>query len=70
MWYFDVDMATFFPRCYDLSEESDCVAFDTDFKRCAARSILKRAAKDGKCSSVGIPNIETVNVRGYQQNLS
>ncbi|GMH42565.1 hypothetical protein BSKO_10484 [Bryopsis sp. KO-2023] len=60
VWHFDTDMNTFFPRCYNLSDEAECVAFDVDFKRCAARSVLKRVLKDGRFHPAGVPNHETV----------
>lgn len=65
IWTFDVDYNTFFPRSYDLSESCECSSFETDFKRSAASSILKRVVQDRVYSPRAIPNQETINVRVF-----
>ena len=41
-WFEPVDIDTFFPRCYDLSEPGDYADFVDDYKACVAERNLKR----------------------------
>jgi hypothetical protein len=38
----------FYPKCFDLNDEDDWVAFETHFKVCKALSILKIYADSSK----------------------
>lgn len=41
VWINDVSEDAFYPKCFDLNDEDDYVAFSTHFKVCKALSILK-----------------------------
>eukprot|EP00762_Andalucia_godoyi_P005703 ANDGO_06460.mRNA.1 Tubulin glycylase 3B len=52
-WYEDVDVDSFFPRCYDLTIPEDRECFELDFKLTAAESILRQynfECSDASCS--------------------
>ncbi|CAG9466883.1 unnamed protein product [Pedinophyceae sp. YPF-701] len=46
-WYASKPSSSYFPRAYDLSDESDAAAFTVDFRLTAAEGLLKRACEEG-----------------------
>lgn len=42
IWFRNIDINTFFPRCYDLSDVTDFESFSEDFKTTKAESLLKK----------------------------
>jgi hypothetical protein len=40
-WVTNVDLDEFFPKCYDLCDEEDLVAFEDEFKLCKAITVIK-----------------------------
>jgi tubulin monoglycylase TTLL3/8 len=42
VWFNNVDMDTFFPKCYHLNSQADYFEFIEEFKINKAESILKR----------------------------
>jgi tubulin monoglycylase TTLL3/8 len=61
-WFTDMDHTVFFPRCYDLNNPSEFAAFVTDFRWCAAESVLKKAEHDSGLTPNGVPSMEYVNI--------
>jgi len=54
IWYNNVDVDTFYPRCFDLVDPGDTEDFMEEFKNVKAESILKEfALSGGKIESVG-----------------
>lgn len=47
-WINDLSEDNFYPKCFDLNDEDDYVAFETHFKVCKALSILKIYADSSK----------------------
>ncbi len=41
-WFNNIDIDSFFPKCYDLSNTEDCEEFKHTFKLLKAEAILKR----------------------------
>ena len=52
-WLADADPASFFPRCYDLSDEAQLAEFTSDFHRTAASAVLKRFVAHGAAAGGG-----------------
>ena len=52
-WLADADPASFFPRCYDLSDEAQLAEFTSDFHRTAASAVLKRFVAHGAAPGGG-----------------
>ena len=48
VWINDCSEDNFFPKCFDLNDEDDFVAFETHFKVCKAVSILKTYVDSAK----------------------
>ena len=46
IWFRNIDVNKFYPRCYDLSDINDIENFSDDFKSCKAEAILKRYLND------------------------
>jgi len=42
IWFNNIDIETFFPRCYDLSLEEECDDFNQEFKAVKAECVLKK----------------------------
>ncbi|KAK3249703.1 hypothetical protein CYMTET_7075 [Cymbomonas tetramitiformis] len=61
-WFSDQDPWSMFPRCYNLNDPADFAAFVTDFRWCAAESILKRALLDGGIHPKGVNSAEAVGL--------
>lgn len=51
IWFNSVDIDTFYPRCFDLSENAEKEDFYTEFKAIRAESILKIVAEGGNVSA-------------------
>lgn len=54
-WFENVDVDTFFPRCYDLADMGDYADFVNDYKCCAAEAVLKRVIVAVKALATGTP---------------
>ncbi|KAL0034006.1 hypothetical protein WJX79_002466 [Trebouxia sp. C0005] len=61
-WYFDVNVGTFFPRAMKLGTPAEFQALETEFKWCAAASILRRLLLDNGLSHEGVPSAEHVQL--------
>lgn len=48
VWINDVSEDSFFPKCFDLNDEDEYLAFEMHFKVCKALSILKIYADSTK----------------------
>jgi hypothetical protein len=61
-WYFDINVGTFFPRAMKLGTPAEFQALETEFKWCAAASILRRLLLDNGLSHEGVPSAEHVQL--------
>lgn len=61
-WYFDVNVGTFFPRAMKLGAPAEFQALETEFKWCAAASVLRRVLLDNGLSPEGVPSCEHVHL--------
>ena len=61
-WHYNVDQDTFYPRCYDVTQSDEWLAFTGEFKLSAAQSVLRRAMADGTCKQNGVPHMEVVHL--------
>lgn len=61
-WYFDVNVGTFFPRAMKLGAPAEFQALETEFKWCAAASVLRRVLLDNGLSHEGVPSCEHVHL--------
>lgn len=61
-WYFDVNVGTFFPRAMKLGAPAEFQALETEFKWCAAASVLRRVLLDNGLSHEGVPTCEHVRL--------
>ena len=61
-WYFDVNVGSFFPRAMKLGTPAEFQALETEFKWCAAASILRRLLLDNGLSHEGVPSAEHVQL--------
>ena len=61
-WYFDVNVATFFPRAMKLGTPAEFQALETEFKWCAAASVLRRVLLDNGLTPEGVPSCEHVQL--------
>jgi tubulin monoglycylase TTLL3/8 len=52
VWFRSVDINSFFPRCYDLSDANDTECFADDFKTTKAEALLKRYLDDWEIVSL------------------
>lgn len=50
IWFNSVDIDTFYPRCFDLSESAEREDFYTEFKALRAEAIIKLAANGARMS--------------------
>jgi hypothetical protein len=48
IWIKNVNIDSFFPRCYDLTDNSEIESFCEDFKLCKVENILAEYYNDGK----------------------
>ena len=48
VWFKNIDINSFFPRCYELSNSYDFEAFTSDYKYTKAESYLKLYLNDKK----------------------
>lgn len=51
IWFNSVDIDTFYPRCFDLSENAEKEDFYTEFKAIRAESLLKIVSDGGKIAA-------------------
>ena len=61
-WYFDVNVGTFFPRAMKLGTPAEFQALETEFKWCAAASVLRRVLLDNGLSHEGVPTCDHVSL--------
>ena len=52
IWFNNIDIETFFPRCYDLSLEEECDDFNQEFKAVKAECVLKKYIRQLKESAM------------------
>eukprot|EP01022_Parablepharisma_sp_SALTPOND_P001103 TRINITY_DN1055_c0_g1_i2.p2 TRINITY_DN1055_c0_g1~~TRINITY_DN1055_c0_g1_i2.p2 ORF type:complete len:1006 (+),score=166.16 TRINITY_DN1055_c0_g1_i2:6008-9025(+) len=54
IWYSNVDIDTFYPRCFDLADPAELADFKEEFKTLKAECILKEFIRSGaKISTIG-----------------
>eukprot|EP00357_Protocruzia_adherens_P000980 CAMPEP_0115047060 /NCGR_PEP_ID=MMETSP0216-20121206/49101_1 /TAXON_ID=223996 /ORGANISM="Protocruzia adherens, Strain Boccale" /LENGTH=963 /DNA_ID=CAMNT_0002430223 /DNA_START=247 /DNA_END=3138 /DNA_ORIENTATION=- len=53
IWFANVDIDTFYPRCFDVSENTEMEDFVDDFKTTKAESILKSYVVEYKKGNIG-----------------
>lgn len=57
IWFNNVDIDTFYPRCYDLNDPEDLENFKEDFKTTKAEGMLKNYLRLWREKSSELENI-------------